>query len=95
MGISLKEVDYIAKLARLELSEAEREKYTHELNQILSYVDKLNELDTKDIKATTHVLSLSNVFRKDEVKSSLIQEEIFSNAPEIEKGCFKVKKVIE
>ena len=95
MGITLKEVDYIAELARLELNKLEREQYTNDLNQILSYVDKLNELNTKGIDPTTHVVELTNVLRTDREESSSVQGKILNNAPEIENSCFKVKKIIE
>ena len=95
MEITLKEVDYIAELARLELNKIEREQYTTDLNQILSYVDKLNELNTKGIDPTTHVVELTNVLREDREKYSSVQGEILNNAPEIENGCFKVKKIMD
>jgi len=93
--ISKKEVEYVARLARLRLSEEEKEKFTRQLGDILKYIDKLNELDTEKVEPTFHVLQLSNVFREDKVKPSLTQEEILANAPEVEAGHFKVKKVIE
>ena len=95
MGITEKEVDYIAELARLQLNKIERGQYTNELNQILAYVDKLNELNTKGIDPTTHVVELTNVLREDRKEDSSVQKEILNNAPEVEKKCFKVKKIIE
>lgn len=95
MKLSEKDVEYVAKLARLELTEEEKEKYTIQLAKILEYVSKLNQLDTENIEPTSHVLPLQNVFREDEIKPSLSQEEILTNAPEKEDGYFKVKKVLE
>ena len=93
--ITKKEVEYVARLARLRLTEEEKEKYTKQLADILKYINKLSELDTEKVEPTFHVLQLSNVFREDKVKPSLKQEEILTNAPEVEAGHFKVKKVIE
>lgn len=95
MKISKKDVEYVAKLARLKLSEEEKEKFTNQLDQILKYVDKLNELDTEKVKPTSHVLPLKNVFRKDKVGKSLKVEKALENAPEKARGFFKVPKVIE
>jgi aspartyl-tRNA(Asn)/glutamyl-tRNA(Gln) amidotransferase subunit C len=95
MKLTKKDVEYVAKLARLELNEEEKEKYTLQLAQILEYVSKLEQLNTQNIEPTSHVLSLENVFRDDEVKPSLSRDEVLANAPETEDGYFKVKKVIE
>ena len=70
MKITKKEVEYVARLARLSLSEAEKEKMTAQLDSILQYMDKLNKLDTKNIEPTSHVLPLNNVWREDMVKPS-------------------------
>lgn len=93
--ITKKDVEYVAKLARLKLSEKEKEKFAKQLDQILKYVDKLNELDTEKVKPTSHVLPLKNVFREDKVGKSLKVEKVLENAPEKAKGFFKVPKVIE
>jgi len=93
--ITKKEVESVARLARLRLTEEEKEKYTKQLADILKYINKLNELNTEKVEPTSHVLPLSNVFREDRVRPSLEQEEILANAPEAEAGHFKVKKVIE
>ncbi len=95
MAITIKDVEYVAKLARLKLTDEEKEKYSKQLGDILNYINKLNEIDTSDIEPTSHVVSVSNVFREDRVKPSLSRKEILSNAPEKEKGFFKVKKIIE
>ncbi len=95
MKISKSDVEYVAKLARLALTEEEKDKFCTQLNQILVYMEKLNELDTKDVPPTSHVLPLENVWREDEVKSFANTEKILNNAPEKEGRYFKVKKVIE
>ncbi|MNN92319.1 Aspartyl/glutamyl-tRNA(Asn/Gln) amidotransferase subunit C [compost metagenome] len=85
----------MAKLARLHLSPEEEAKLTEQMNAILQYAEKLNELDTENVKPTTHVLQVSNVMRDDVVKESLSQEEALLNAPEDEDGHFKVPAVLE
>ncbi|MCK8487202.1 Asp-tRNA(Asn)/Glu-tRNA(Gln) amidotransferase subunit GatC [Paenibacillus sp. MBLB2552] len=95
MSIQTKDVEHVAKLARLHLTDDEREMFTEQLNAILQYAEKLNELNTDDIAPTTHVLHLSNVMREDEVKESLPPEMVFRNAPDEEDGQFKVPAVLE
>ncbi|MEK4512712.1 Asp-tRNA(Asn)/Glu-tRNA(Gln) amidotransferase subunit GatC [Paenibacillus anaericanus] len=95
MSIQSKDVEYVAKLARLNLTDQEREKFTEQLNAILQYAEKLNELDTDGVEPTTHVLRLSNVMREDVVQESLSKEKVFRNAPEEEDGQFKVPAVLE
>ncbi len=84
----------MALLARLELSEAEEERMTGQMNSILEYMGKLNELDTKDVPPTTHAIELQNVFRPDLVQRSLDRKESLSNAPGTEGVNFVVPKVI-
>ncbi len=95
MKISKQEVEHVAKLARLELSEQEREKLTDQLSNILTYVEKLNELDTKGVEPTSHVLAIRNVMRDDAGTPSLPQERALANAPEKSAGHYKVPKIIE
>lgn len=95
MSIQVNDVEHVAKLARLNLTEEERETFTGQLNAILQYAEKLNELDTDQVEPTTHVLHLSNVMREDEVRESLPQEKVFRNAPEEEDGQFKVPAVLD
>lgn len=94
MKITPEEVTYVARLARLELSPAEVEKTTAQLDRILSYVEKLNELDTTGVPATTHALAVRNVFRGDEVKPSLPQAEALANGPFQNGEAFVVPRVI-
>lgn len=95
MKIDKKTVEYIAKLARLSLTEEEKEEFTGQLDKILAYIDKLNELDTKNVEPTTHAVPMKNVFREDEAKKSLSQDEALSNAPEKDRGHFRVPRIIE
>lgn len=91
--LSRKQVLHIAKLADLHLTEEEIKKFQKQLGDILGYIDILNELDTKKVKPTSQVTGLENVFKKDEVKPSLTQEETLSNTKEKYKGYFKVKSI--
>jgi len=95
MGITRKEVEYVSHLARLRLSEEEAEKFTSQLDQILSYFEKLQELDTSQVEPTSHPIPIVNAFREDEVKPSLDIEDVLANAPEKEGNFFKVPKIIE
>lgn len=96
MGISISDVEHIAKLARLKLSEDEKETYSTQLNDILAYVVKLNELDTSGVELTSHVVPLKNVFREDQRKSSLPREDALCNAPQTSLSSFyRVPKIIE
>jgi aspartyl-tRNA(Asn)/glutamyl-tRNA(Gln) amidotransferase subunit C len=93
--ITPQEVEHVARLARLELSEPEKERMRAQLDSVLSYIDKLNELDTSAVEATSHVLPLTNVFREDEVRPSLSQEEALANAPDRHDHLFRVPKILE
>jgi aspartyl-tRNA(Asn)/glutamyl-tRNA(Gln) amidotransferase subunit C len=94
MAITKKEVEHVALLARLELTEEEKEIYTQQLNSILEYVHKLDRLDTGKIAPTAHVLPLRNVFREDVATPGLPQEKALENAPEQDNGFFKVPKIV-
>ncbi|MEW6556426.1 MAG: Asp-tRNA(Asn)/Glu-tRNA(Gln) amidotransferase subunit GatC [Elusimicrobiota bacterium] len=95
MKITIKDVEYVAKLAQLELTEQEKKEYTIQLNSILEYMDELNKVDTSNVLSTASVIKIKNVFREDKIKKSDIAEDIISNAPSKEDRFFKVKKVIE
>jgi len=95
MSISRQEVEHVAKLARLELDESEKELFTEQLNAILNYAAKLNELDTENVKPTSHPMPLFNVMREDEVRPSSPIEDVMRNAPDEEDGQFKVPAVLE
>ncbi|WP_236342549.1 Asp-tRNA(Asn)/Glu-tRNA(Gln) amidotransferase subunit GatC [Paenibacillus plantiphilus] len=95
MSITVKDVEHVANLARLELSEGEKEQFTGQLNAILKYAEKLNELDTEQVEPTSHVLPVTNVMRDDVVKESVTVEIALKNAPDEEDGQFKVPAVLE
>lgn len=88
-------VNHIADLAQLEFERDEKLLFIDQLNSILIYMEKLNELDTSDIPPTSHVIPIKNIYREDIVTESFEKGEIFANAPEIDKGCFRVPKIIE
>jgi aspartyl-tRNA(Asn)/glutamyl-tRNA(Gln) amidotransferase subunit C len=92
--ISVEEVRHVANLARLELGEGEELRMTEQMNSILSYMDKLNELDTRDVAATTHAIQLENVSREDRVNTSLDRSRALHNAPQNDGVNFVVPKVI-
>ncbi len=94
MTVSIEDVDHVAALAHLKFSDGEREQLVDQLNAILAYMEKLNTLDTSGVGPTSHVLNLKNVFRRDEVGTSLSQEEALRNAPSSDRGHFTVPKVI-
>ena len=95
MKITKEEVGRVAALARLSLQEEEKELYAKQLDHILSYIEKLNELNTDGVEPTSHSMPITNSMREDVVKESLSHEAALSNAPEEEQGCFKVPKIIE
>ena len=96
MGIDKKIVQHVAFLSRLELDGKELEAHSKQLTSILSYISKLNEIDTTNVHPTSHPLStLKNVFRKDILKVSLATDEALKNAPSKEADFFKVPQIIE
>ncbi len=94
MAVTRKDVEYIAKLARLEMNESEVENYTGQMNQILEYMDKLNELDTENVEPLSHPVENVNVFREDLLKNTTSREEALKNAPKADEEFFKVPKII-
>ena len=95
MKISNEEVEHIAKLAKLSLSEEEVNKYAKDLASIAEFINELNEVDVSGVSPTAHVVDKQNVFRKDEMKDSFPREQILKNAPSKEAGCISVPKVVE
>ncbi|WP_339061048.1 Asp-tRNA(Asn)/Glu-tRNA(Gln) amidotransferase subunit GatC [Tepidibacillus marianensis] len=95
MGLSKKEVEHVANLARLSLSDEETKLFTEQLRSILDLAQKLNELDTEQIKPTSHALNITNVFREDHADESLPREIALKNAPDQKDGQFKVPPVME
>lgn len=94
MSVTRKDVEYIASLAKLDFSEEELENYTHQLNDILTYVEKLNELDTSNVEPLSHPVENQNVFREDELRTSLSTEDALKNSPNRTEEFFRVPKVI-
>lgn len=94
MALTREEVLHVAQLARLALEPAEVELFTRQLNDILAYVEKLQELDTTGVTPMAHVLPVFNAFREDEVKTGLPREEALDNAPERAEGNFVVPRII-
>lgn len=95
MKITREDVEHVAMLARLQLSEDEIETFTRQLNDILTYVDQLNELNTEAVEPTSHPLNLDSPMRDDIVKESLNPELSLRNAPQRVGETFKVPRVIE
>jgi aspartyl-tRNA(Asn)/glutamyl-tRNA(Gln) amidotransferase subunit C len=93
--ISMKDVEHVARLARLELADAEKERMRKELDGILSYIDKLRALDTRGVEPTSHAVPLTNVMRDDTEVASLPQDEMLANAPDRHGELFRVPKIIE
>ena len=94
MAVTKNDVEYIANLARLKFNESELENFTHELNEILNYVEKLNELDTENVEPLSHPIENANVFRDDHIKESVDRELALKNAPDRTDEFFVVPKVI-
>ncbi len=94
MKVDIGDVEHVAHLARLDLSKDETKLFTVQLNAILDYIEKLNELDTSEVEPTFHVVSHQNVMREDEVKESFTHEVSLANAPDKAQGCFRVPKII-
>jgi aspartyl-tRNA(Asn)/glutamyl-tRNA(Gln) amidotransferase subunit C len=95
MKITREEVENVAVLARLELTGEEKDVFTGQMDAILAYVDKLNELDTSGVIPTAHAVPMENSFRDDEARPSIGVDSALANAPERADGFFRVPKVIE
>ncbi|WP_449621743.1 Asp-tRNA(Asn)/Glu-tRNA(Gln) amidotransferase subunit GatC [Robertmurraya sp. Marseille-Q9965] len=93
--ISTEEVKHVANLARLAVSEEEVQKFTQQLDKIITFAEQLNELDTENVEPTSHVLDMKNVMREDVPAKGLPREEVLKNAPEHENGQIKVPSIIE
>lgn len=95
MPITHKEVEYVAHLSRLALTEEEMRRLGGQLDSILAYMDKLNELDTTGVEPMVHAIQAQAFVRDDAVGSSLARKEALQNAPESADGCFRVPRIIE
>ena len=95
MSITSADIDKIANLAKLDLSKAEREKFASQLSDIVSYIEKLNQLNTDDVTPLAHVNNLANVFREDKARPSMEKQDVFKNSPQHDDDFFLVPKVIK
>ncbi len=95
MQITPELIKYLESLARITLTEDEEKKVSTELQDILTYIDMLNELDTEGVEAMSHCYPIVNVMREDEVAPSMTPEEITANAPDEQDGCFVVPKTVD
>ena len=92
--ITRKDVEHVAYLGRLELTEEEKDVYTKQLNDILGHLQALERLNTENVQPTAHVLPLKNVYREDWVGQHLAQEEVLANSPDRDDNYFKVPKIV-
>jgi len=95
MSVTLKDVEHVANLARLELTDEEKQEYLTQMNAILKYAQQLNSLHTDGVEPTSHAMLFSNVMREDCPHQSLDLQLVFTNAPEVEEGQFKVPAVLD
>jgi len=95
MSVSKKDVKYIADLARLEFTEEETESLAEDMNQILGYMDQLNELDTEHVEPLRHVIELNQKLREDKEVEPLSHDDALKNAPDADSDYFRVPKVID
>ncbi len=95
MKITREDVEHVAALAGLQFKEGELNTFTRQISNIYQYFEKLQNVDTTNVKPTTHAVNLKNAFREDAVKGSLSPEKALKNAPDSEAACFKVPKVIK
>lgn len=95
MNVGKKDIEYIANLSRIQLSEIEKETFIHQLSDILSYIEKLNRLNTETVKPLSTAINATNIFREDVIEQSIPLEDTHLNAPATQGVFFKVPKVIE
>lgn len=95
MTITDETIDYVGILAKLELSDEEKERAKQDMTNMLDYVSKLNELDTENVEAMSHAFPVKNVFREDVVTNTDDREQLLKNAPEQKDGCYKVPKTFD
>ena len=91
--ITNKDIEYVAGLAKLKISESEMETLTHQMDGIVEFANKISELDTENVEPTNHILRVQNVMREDIVVPSYDRNEIIKNAPKKEAGCIIVPSV--
>jgi len=95
MRLTPEEVEHVALLGRIKLTEEERQRFTTQLNSILEYFEQLQHLDTSGVPPLSHAVPMANVFREDEASAPLAPEEALRNAPDQDRDCFRVPRVIE
>ncbi len=95
MKITKEQVEHVANLARLNLTDEEKEQMTKDMEAIIEFADQINGLDIENVAPTAHIIPINNVFRVDEVVPSMERDLLLSNAPNQENGCFSVPKVVE
>lgn len=95
MKITKEQVEHVAHLARLNLTEEEKVQMTTDMEAIIEFADQINSLDIADVKPTDHIIPINNVFREDVAAPSMDRDKLLSNAPNQENGCFSVPKVME
>lgn len=95
MAITREQVDYVAHLARLQLTDEEKDRFAGQLDAIVAYMDKLDELDTSGVEPMVHGIAGKQRMRPDETRPSLPRQEALANAPEQADGCFKVPRIID
>ncbi len=95
MSVSKKDVEHVAKLARLGLSEQEKELFAKQLSQILSFANSLKKINTKNVAPTSHAIPMKNVLREDKVIPCKNVDDILANGPDIEEHMFRVPKIME
>jgi len=94
MRLTPEEVEHVALLGRLKLTEEERARFTTQLNSILEYFEQLQQIDTSGVPPMSHAVAVTNVFREDEPQPALAPEEALQNAPDRDNDCFRVPRVI-
>ena len=95
MKVTIKDVEHVAALARLGLSEEEKKIFTDQLSKILDYAGTINKLDTKNVPPTSHAIPMKNVFREDKVVPCENTRDILANAPESNDNMYAVPKIME
>lgn len=93
--LTRQDIESVAYLSRLELSEEEKDKLTGHINRLLENFQELQKLDTDGVEPTSHTIPVSNVFRKDEARPSLPVEDVVSNGPQVAENCFVVARIVE
>lgn len=91
--ITIKDVEHVARLARLELTEEEKIKFSKQLGDVLTYAEQMNEIDTEGVEPMSHAIPIVNVMREDKVVCDLTKDELMANAPLKEDGFFRVPKI--